>query len=448
MSGLLLMALLMVVVSGLIAYIGDLIGRKMGRKRLTLFGLRPRHTAIVISIAAGMIIAIFTFAAAFIVSKPVRDAFIKPRETLQTEIDQLNIRLTKEKNKLSNAEKQSTEAMKQAEEAQKQLAGVSEELETRQKLIDEKKRQLAKVEDNLRQSKKELQASEQEVTASHNKLVGEGKKLLDLQTEYKNLDAQLEKLQNEIKALDPFLIANFSPLAFASGQEIVSGLIPAKGGNANTRREQLRAFIKTAERIVHQQCELKPGENAIVFLRVEGDKITKLNDNETVELLSARLARVTDARDAIVRLAPANNVPVNGQAFIVVNDANITNAVQVIPNTQVYEAGDEVARVELTVTPQHSTGEILTRLVDDLLREKVPDELRKKEVLLILRRFDPARPVVLPGASPSLVSWSDLAAATEQARMLTGKVSIVARSNKAMNRFDPLSLTLEVAKSD
>jgi len=439
MSGLLFLALLMVIVSGLIAYIGDLIGRKMGRKRLTLFGLRPRHTAIVISVFAGMLIAIFTFAAALIVSKDVRLSILVPREILQKENedlqkenDKLNDRLTQERRSLAEAEEQRTGAAKRMRDAQKELAGVSKELKTRQKLLDDKKKQLANVEKALGVTSK--------------KLAAEGGKLAELEQQYAILKLEYDDLKEQIKALDPFVKANFSPLAFASGQEILSGLLPAKGSTRNARREILRSFLKTAEGIVHQQCELKEGENALIFLRVDGD-ITPLTENEAVELLADRLVGVSDARDAIIRFAPANNVPVGGQAFIIVNDADVANPVQVISNTKVYNAGDEVAKLELTVTPRLSNGEILTSLVDDLLREKVPNALREKKVLLILRRFEPGSSTALPGASPSLVSWTDLMTVMEQARKLTGKVSIIARSNKTMNRFDPLSLSLEVKGS-
>ena len=50
-------AIVLVLVSGFIAYFGDLLGRRMGKKRLTLFGLRPRHTAIGVTTITGMIIA-------------------------------------------------------------------------------------------------------------------------------------------------------------------------------------------------------------------------------------------------------------------------------------------------------------------------------------------------------------------------------------------------------
>ena len=44
-------------VGGIIAYIGDRIGMKVGRSRLSLFGLRPKHTSVIVTICTGVIIA-------------------------------------------------------------------------------------------------------------------------------------------------------------------------------------------------------------------------------------------------------------------------------------------------------------------------------------------------------------------------------------------------------
>jgi len=44
------------IISGLIAFVGDWIGLKIGKKRVTIFGLRPHHTAIVITIISGIVV--------------------------------------------------------------------------------------------------------------------------------------------------------------------------------------------------------------------------------------------------------------------------------------------------------------------------------------------------------------------------------------------------------
>ena len=59
MYGLYLIAVL-VVTGGAIAFIGDRLGTKIGKKRLSIFGLRPRHTSNVVTVITGFVITALT----------------------------------------------------------------------------------------------------------------------------------------------------------------------------------------------------------------------------------------------------------------------------------------------------------------------------------------------------------------------------------------------------
>ena len=43
------MIVIMAIVGGLIAYIADKMGSKIGKKRMSVFGLRPKHTSILLN---------------------------------------------------------------------------------------------------------------------------------------------------------------------------------------------------------------------------------------------------------------------------------------------------------------------------------------------------------------------------------------------------------------
>lgn len=64
-------------VAGAIAYVGDRVGHQVGRKRLTLFGIRPRYTSTIIAIGTGMIIALVVTIGAIVGSHQVKLAFFK-----------------------------------------------------------------------------------------------------------------------------------------------------------------------------------------------------------------------------------------------------------------------------------------------------------------------------------------------------------------------------------
>lgn len=61
MNLVLLLFLLLIPLSGFVAWAGDRIGHKIGKRRHSLLGLRPRHTATLMTVFAGMAIALFSF---------------------------------------------------------------------------------------------------------------------------------------------------------------------------------------------------------------------------------------------------------------------------------------------------------------------------------------------------------------------------------------------------
>src|SRR6202158_529448 len=65
------------IVAGVIAYIGDRVGHQVGRKRLTMFGLRPKYTSTIVAVATGMLIALSVTLVALVASNLVRTAFFR-----------------------------------------------------------------------------------------------------------------------------------------------------------------------------------------------------------------------------------------------------------------------------------------------------------------------------------------------------------------------------------
>ncbi len=78
----------LVIVGGAIAYIGDRLGMKIGRKKLTLFGLRPKHTSILVTIVTGVLISAASIGLLSIASQDVRTALFNMKE-IQDELQGL-----------------------------------------------------------------------------------------------------------------------------------------------------------------------------------------------------------------------------------------------------------------------------------------------------------------------------------------------------------------------
>ena len=64
-------------IAGGVAYVGDRVGHQVGRKRLSLFGIRPRYTSTIIAIGTGMVIALVVTLVAIFASQQVKTAFFK-----------------------------------------------------------------------------------------------------------------------------------------------------------------------------------------------------------------------------------------------------------------------------------------------------------------------------------------------------------------------------------
>ncbi len=91
--------LLVAVVAGCIAYMGNDLGKKIGKKKRSLFGLRPKHTSNLITALVGSLIATVTLTLVLIFSQEARylltgtDRLRRQMNYLQQEVDKLTKRV-------------------------------------------------------------------------------------------------------------------------------------------------------------------------------------------------------------------------------------------------------------------------------------------------------------------------------------------------------------------
>ncbi|MDR1020619.1 MAG: DUF3084 domain-containing protein [Synergistaceae bacterium] len=67
--------LIIVGISAVVSYVGDVLGMRIGKRRISLLGLRPRYTSTIITMFTGVSVAILTLFAAAYTSESVRAAF-------------------------------------------------------------------------------------------------------------------------------------------------------------------------------------------------------------------------------------------------------------------------------------------------------------------------------------------------------------------------------------
>lgn len=206
--------LVMILAGGLVALIADKLGRTLGKKRLTLFGLRPRHTATMITVCAGMLIPFITVLFVALVSEDAREWIVQGRAAIdkakqaQKQVDQL----TTEKSGLQTVniglKKQNEQDLQKQHEVEKRLA--SEEVQ----LAEENRRvaalqgkltllqaQTAKLLSNLNQAKLALVAANKDTKAAivqRQKAQGELAKAQEQLGQVKLSFNELKKQQDEL----------------------------------------------------------------------------------------------------------------------------------------------------------------------------------------------------------------------------------------------------------
>jgi hypothetical protein len=93
--------LVILVIAGAVAYVGDRVGHQVGRRRLTLFGIRPRYTSTIVAVATGVVIALVVTLVAIFASEQVKTAFFR-LSTLNSQIVTLQQREQQLETKVTN----------------------------------------------------------------------------------------------------------------------------------------------------------------------------------------------------------------------------------------------------------------------------------------------------------------------------------------------------------
>ncbi|MBA7546386.1 hypothetical protein ES705_38776 [subsurface metagenome] len=137
-----------IIISGLIAFVGDWVGLKIGKKRVTIFGLRPHSTAIFITIISGILIAIITVTILAISSNDVKTALFGMEELkeqlsyLSREVELRNVQLSSTKEDLNEKTTQLQEMeekyQKLSEDVINKTGQLEELLIIREELVEEK----------------------------------------------------------------------------------------------------------------------------------------------------------------------------------------------------------------------------------------------------------------------------------------------------------------------
>lgn len=306
MNGVLLIAV-MAVVGGAIAFIGDRLGTKIGKKRLSLMGLRPRHTSVIITILTGTFITLSTLMVMSALSANVRTALFG--------MEQLKQQMSETKNQLQQASLELVAAQKEKEAAGEALTkakGQVDKLQTQQAALEKRSQELAEgnkmlemIKAELTERNSSLQQDNQQLGAKNEELSSMNSALLD---DNKTLEKRTEELRQGIQ------IMREGNIVFQAGEVLSSGVI--RGSRDET---EVQADFAVLVQQANRNVALRLGDNTM-------DKEIWIYQPEYDEAVKEIAASKTDM---VVRIVAAGNLlrgePIRSSVKLYKNSVIYTN---------------------------------------------------------------------------------------------------------------------------
>lgn len=202
---------LLAVIGGVIAFIADKLGSKIGKKKLRIFGLRPHDTSVLLTVLSGVLISLFSMGILAISSQSARTALFG-MEKLQKELQQLNT-------EKGTVEEEYNKAMASLQEKNEAIAGLDRK-------IRESNAAQAAAEKSLQQANENLSAVQGQYQETQGALVTARSEVQSLTEARDKLNAEIDSLKQETKDLQQGLaVMRGGQMMYRSGEIVFAGVL-------------------------------------------------------------------------------------------------------------------------------------------------------------------------------------------------------------------------------
>jgi uncharacterized protein (DUF3084 family) len=333
-----LLILALLVLGGVLSTLGDRLGTKVGKARLSLFNLRPRKTAVVITALTGALISAVSLALMLLVSERLRVGLF--------ELDQLQERLRDSRTALvrsqaelrtRRAELESSRAeVGRAERGRRQaLQGRTQALAAQRQAETARGRaasQLRTAEDRLgtlRRSLQPLQAQrdrlEKQQARLRREVSGRDAEIRRTEAELRQVRERISAGARELKELETNVIAlRRGDVVIASGEPLASAKVRLQ--RPNQAREAIDGLLQQANLTAFQR--LLPGQKV--------DRQVLLVPRNDIQRL-----------EAMIRKPGTWVVSVRSAANVLRGEGRVVAFPDVRPNKRVVQRGELLARTGL-----------------------------------------------------------------------------------------------------
>ena len=314
------MLIVLAVMGGLIAYLGDKIGSKVGKRKIKLMGLRPKYTSILVTIMTGISIAVVTLGVMSVLSENARVALFGMNKLRQQQhvLEEQRDRLLAEADKLAREMQEKNDLLADNElklaSQEEQLHGANDrlrltllDLEQVQAARDDASAQLGIVQTAFNQVHADLATAQGEIEELEHTKAGLTKTVAALD--------ERNRLLNE-----SMLTVREGTVLFRVGEVLSSSVLTA-GQSQDETRSQLSGIMVNINNMIRQRLNIT--DEKAVLLYISPDEFER-----TVQELS------NSPKDSkLIRVTAAGNIITGEPALVHVN---------VYDNNLVYNRGREV----------------------------------------------------------------------------------------------------------
>lgn len=329
-----MLIVVLILTGGVIAFIGDRLGSKVGKKKLSLFGLRPRHTSILVTIITGILITTVTFGILAIASKDVRTALFGMNK-LKAELNEKQSMLEEASGALVNVKNDLNTTKEEYAKSKKDLEETQEDLEIAQQAAE-----LLRQEQVALQNRNQELWSDNQTLIEHNQSLAENNQFLLANNESLKADnLELEKTNNDLQ--EGIENIRERPIIYRVGELLASGVIKKTDDSVKIQND-LNQIIALANSKIIDRLGTEGSKDGVWIYPIEYQKA---------------MDRLKQAKgDTVIRLIVAAN--------LVKGDPVLTE-LEMHPNRVVYQENEFVYQKIYNVPIDGSNSEML---ISDFLR--------------------------------------------------------------------------------
>lgn len=329
-----MLIVVLVLTGGVIAFIGDRLGSKVGKKKLSLFGLRPRHTSILVTIITGILITTVTFGILAIASKDVRTALFGMNK-LKAELNEKQSMIEEASGALVNVKNDLNTTKEEYAKSKKDLEETQEDLEIAQQAAE-----LLRQEQVALQNRNQELWSDNQTLIEHNQSLAENNQFLLANNESLKADnLELEKTNNDLQ--EGIENIRERPIIYRVGELLASGVIKKTDDPVKIQND-LNQIIVLANSKIIDRLGTEGSKDGVWIYPIEYQKA---------------MDRLKQAKgDTVIRLIVAAN--------LVKGDPVLTE-LEMHPNRVVYQENEFVYQKIYNVPIDGSNSEML---ISDFLR--------------------------------------------------------------------------------